>query len=102
MRTAVARLAFAEVAAGSPPSDDLHRAIETDPGDCESRYQLAAIHIARGDYEAALEQFMDILRIERAFRDDAGRKGLLSVFEMLGSDNPLVVRYRARMSSLLY
>ena len=102
MRTAMVRLTFAQVAATSPPADELSGAIENDSPDCESRYRLGALHIGRGEYEAALEQFIEILRLDRAFRDDAGRKGLLSVFEMLGNDHPLVGRYRARMSSLLH
>ncbi len=102
VRTAMVRLTFAQVAATSPPADELSLAIETDPRDCESRYRLGALRIGRGEYEAALEQFIEILRIDRAFRDDAGREGLLSVFEMLGNDHPLVGRYRARMSSLLH
>ncbi len=102
MRIANARLAFAEVTVSSPPADELVRMIETDPSDCESRYRLGALRIIHGDYEAALEQFIEVLRMDRAFRDDAGRKGVLSVFEMLGNDHPLVGRYRARMSSLLH
>ena len=102
MRTAMVRLAFAQVAETSPSVDELSQAIENEPRDCESRYQLGALHVGRGECEAALEQFIEILRIDRAFRDDAGREGLLSVFEMLGNDHPLVGRYRARMSSLLY
>ena len=102
MRKAMARLAFAEVAATSPSAEELSQAIESDPHDCESRYRLGALHIVRGEYEAALEQFIELLRVDRAFRDDAGRKALLSVFEMLASDHPLVGRYRARMSSLLH
>ena len=102
VRTAMVRLTFAQVAATSPSVDELSQAIETDPRDCESRYRLGALHIGRGEYEAALEQFIEILRIDRAFRDDAGREGLLSLFEMLGNDHPLVGRYRARMSSLLH
>jgi putative thioredoxin len=102
VRTAMVRLAFAQVAEASPPADELSQAIENEPRDCESRYQSGALHVGRGEYEAALEQFIEILRIDRAFRDDAGREGLLSVFEMLGNDHPLVGRYRARMSSLLY
>jgi len=102
VRAALARLAFAEVAATSPPADELSRAIENDPRDCESYYRLGALHIVGGEYQAALDQFIEIVRIDRAFRDDAGRKGLLSVFEMLGNDDPLITRYRARMSSLLY
>ena len=102
MRIANARLAFSEVTASSPPAHELVRMIETYPRDCESRYRLGALRIIHGDYESALEQFIEVLRMDRAFRDDAGRKGVLSVFEMLGNDHPLVGRYRARMSSLLH
>jgi len=102
VQAALARLSFADAAAESPEADELAQAVDTNPKDCESRYRLAAIQITRGDYEAALDQFLEILRTDRGFRDDAGRKGLLSVFEMLGSDDPLVGRYRSRMSSLLY
>ena len=63
---------------------------------------MSALLVGQGDYEAALDQLIEILRIDRPFRDDAARKGLLSVFEMLGNDHPLVGRYRGRMSSLLY
>jgi len=102
VRAAVGRLAFAELAATSPPPEELERAVEAEPRDCESLYLLAASHLGRGEYEAALDNFIEILRIDRGFRDDGARKGLLSVFEMLGNDHPLVGRYRARMSSLLY
>jgi putative thioredoxin len=101
-RIATGRLMFAELVATSPSVDELQRAIEVDPRDLESRYLLGAIHMDRGEYEAALDEFMEILRTDRAFNDDAGRKALLSVFDMLGHDHPLVGRYRARMSSLLY
>jgi len=99
---AVGRLAFADLAATSPPLEELERAVKADPRDCESLYLLAASHLGRGEYEAALDNFIETLRIDRSFRDDGARKGLVSVFEMLGNDHPLVGRYRARMSSLLY
>lgn len=102
MRRCAAILAFAEVAATAPPLEELKRAAETDQRDCNCRYLLGAWHICRGEYEAALDQFIDVLRIDRSFHDDAGRKALLSVFELLGPDNPLVGRYRSRMSSLLH
>jgi len=49
-----------------------------------------------------LEQFMDILRRDPKFGDEAGRKGLIALFEMLGNENPLVIAYRRRMFSLLH
>jgi putative thioredoxin len=102
VRAAAGRLTFAELAATAPPMEELERAVAVDACDCQSLYLLAVSHVARGEYASALDKFIEILRIDRGFRDDAGRKGLLSVFEILGNDHALVGRYRARMSSLLY
>jgi len=102
VRAAAGRLTFAELAATAPPLEELERAVAIDACDCQSLYLSAVSHVARGEYESALDKFIEILRIDRGFRDDAGRKGLLSVFEILGNDHELVGRYRARMSSLLY
>jgi len=97
-----ARLAFAERAATAPPPEELERTVEENPSDCEARYALSAHLVARSEYEAALDQLLEILRINRSFRDDAARKGILSVFELLDKDSPLIGRYRARLSSLLH
>jgi len=97
-----ARLGFARAAAEGPPPEALERAIAADPGDCEARYRLAAHRVQARDYEQAMEQLLEIVRRDRRYGDDAGRKGLLAVFELLGGRGPLVERYRARMSAALY
>ncbi|MDX9767108.1 MAG: tetratricopeptide repeat protein [Ectothiorhodospiraceae bacterium] len=38
----------------------------------------------------------------RAFGDEAGRKGLLAAFEVMGPDDPRVASYRRRMFTLLH
>ncbi len=42
------------------------------------------------------------MRRDRKFGDDAGRRGLLQAFEVLGEQDPLVTQYRRRMASLLH
>ncbi len=98
----LARLQFADLAQGAPDLATLESHVRAKPDDCAARRQLAARHVLAGDYEAALEQFMDILRRHPQFEDGAGRKGLIMMFEMLGNENPLVVTYRRRMFSLLH
>ncbi|HKK04304.1 MAG TPA: thioredoxin [Gammaproteobacteria bacterium] len=97
-----ARLDFATVARSAPPQETLEAAVEADPDNSEARYQLAARRVLGGDYEAAMDQLLEILRRDRAYGDDAGRKGLLKVFELLGGKGELVNRYRGRMSAALY
>jgi putative thioredoxin len=55
-----------------------------------------------GEYENALEQLLALMQKDRAFGDDAARKGLLAVFDILGGSGELVKRYRNRMFNLLH
>lgn len=97
-----AQLSFAKVAQSAPAPEVLYRTISNDPDNCEARYQLSALKALDRDYDGAMEQLLEILRRDRNFREDAGRKGLLSIFELLGGSGPLVARFRALMSSALH
>lgn len=102
MKAISARIDFALVAGAAPDEDTLKRLVAEDPGNCEARYQLAARAVVDGGYEAALEQLLEILRRDRRFRDDAGRRSMLAVFELMGGHGAVVNRYRSLMSSALY
>lgn len=102
VRALAARLSFAQAAEGTPAESELERRVAADPADLEARYRLSAVLVGRGAYEAAMEQLLEIMRRDRTYRDDAGRKGLLALFELLGGRGPLVTRYRSRMSAALY
>lgn len=96
------QLRFAQVLSGAPPAAELERRLAADPADSEARYQLAAHRVLAGDFESALEQLLALMKRDRAYRDDAGRKGMLAVFDLLGGQGDLVARYRARMAAALY
>lgn len=96
------QLRFAEVLSGAPSAGELESRLQSSPADSEARYQLAAHRVLAGDYEAALEQLFALMKRDRAYGDDAGRKGMLAVFDLLGGQGELVSRYRARMMTALY
>jgi putative thioredoxin len=96
------QIGFALLQADSPPEATLVSRLEADPKDSDARYRLAAHLVVRGDYEGALEQLLELMKRDRGFEDDAGRKGMLSVFAMLGGEGDLVSRYRNRMLNALY
>jgi putative thioredoxin len=95
------RLEFARVVAAAPPVAELERTVSTDPGDCPARYQLAAARVLAGDYERALPELLEIVRRDRKFGDDAGRRAMLAVFNLLGNSGELIKKYRALLSSAL-
>jgi putative thioredoxin len=96
------RLGFASAVAGAPDAATLAARLEADPGDSEARYQLAAHQVIAGDYEAALENLLTLLKKDRGYGDDAARKGMVAVFDLLGGSGDLVSRYRGKMLSSLY
>ena len=97
-----ARIVFDRAVGDAPSIEELEQRLSADPDDSEARYQLAARQVATENYEAALEGFYTLLRKDRKYGDDAARKAMLQLFELLGSSGDLVTRYRAKMMSVLF
>lgn len=96
------RLQLAMNAAEAPSIDTLEQTLANNPANSEARYQLAMQLSAQGDYEKALENFLELLRSDRQYGDDAARKGMLMVFDLLGGEGELVNRYRRQMFNALH
>lgn len=97
-----ALLDMARATEHAPSTEALQATVDADPDQSEARYQLAARRLLEGDYDQALEQFMELLKRDRNWGDGAARKGLLAVFELLGEDDERVGRYRRQMFALLH
>jgi putative thioredoxin len=96
----LARLQFAEGGAVEPAT--LEARIADNPGDLEARLLLARSLVARQRYEAAMEQLLEIIRRDPKWNGEAGRKTMLSVFDLLGGQSELVSRYRRMLSAALH
>jgi putative thioredoxin len=95
-----ARLGFAALLKDAPPVETLRAAIDANPGDLRARHLLGAHAIVEGTPEAGLEQFMEMLRRDRAYEDGLPRRALIDAFRII-DDQDLVGRYRRQMSALL-
>lgn len=95
------RLFFAEQVAGAPDAAELEATLATDADNLEALHQLALRKAVDDDYDAAMDLLLRLMQIDRGFSDDAGRAGLLKIFELLG-DDPRVGQYRRRMANLLH
>lgn len=96
-----ARLALAQDGAGNADEGALRARIGADGGDLAARLDLAKLLAAQQDYRGALEELLEIVRRDRAFQDDIGRKTLLQIFSLLGPDSDLVREFRGKLSSLI-
>lgn len=97
-----ALLDFALAIREAPSATELETTIASEPDNLEARYQLGAWQVLNDHFEEALETFMQLLQRDRSFRDDAGRRGLLAVFELLDNKGDLVTRYRRKLFTLLH
>lgn len=97
-----ARLEFARIGASAPPLPELEKAIVNDPANSAARYQLGAAYVLREDYEAALQQLLDLVRRDRQYGNDAARKAVIAVFNLLGGNSELVKKYRTQLSLALH
>lgn len=97
IRDLLGHLGFLLAARDAPNAEILRQTIERDPENLDARYQLCALKLVEDDYEGAMELLLDIMRMDNEFRDGVGRKGLLTLFNMLSSEHALVTRYRKKM-----
>ena len=100
-RRARASLGFAALLKDAPPAEALQRAVAADPGDLRARHLLGAHALVAGRSEAALEQFIEMLRHDRDFDGGLPRKALIDAFQVI-DDAELVGRYRRKMASVLF
>jgi putative thioredoxin len=70
--------------------------------DLQARLELAQHYIAHKAWEPALEQLLEIVRTDRAFGDDVGRKTMIQVFDLASAQPQLVSAWRRKLSSLLF
>ena len=96
-----ARLGFAAALKDAPAPDTLRAAVAANADDLRARHLLGVHALVAGDSEAALEQFLEMLKRDRSFEDGLARKSLIDAFRVI-EDEALVSQYRRKMSSLLF
>jgi len=97
-----ARWAFVETANAHPDVNALRTALAADPANVAVRHALAAHYALVGDFGTALAEWLEVMRRDRKFGDDLGRRTLMQAFDVLGEQDPLVIQYRRRVASLLH
>jgi putative thioredoxin len=83
-------------------SQELRARVEANPKDFDARFALAQALFAGGDKESGVDHLLDIIRMNRAWNEEAARKELVKFFEAMGPTDPLTLSARRRLSSLLF
>lgn len=101
LRRPRALLAFARRAETLPPLQALQERLQAGQPDTELHFHYALRLVTANQVEDGLDRLLDILRRDRQYGEDAARKALLEILEMLGRDDPLTPVYRRRMANYL-
>jgi len=96
------RVDLAQELAAAPALEVLQARVSADPGDLDARYLHSMHQASAGDFAQALDGLLLVLRRNRTLRDDGARRGMLRVFEALGANDPLAIRYRGLLASALH
>jgi putative thioredoxin len=100
--SARAALELARKAPGAGEADALRAKLAADPGDAQTRFDLALALNAKGDRTGAADELLTLVAKNRSWNDDAARKQLVQLFDAWGPSDPATIAGRQRLSSLLF
>ncbi|MDX9995128.1 MAG: tetratricopeptide repeat protein, partial [Rhodocyclaceae bacterium] len=98
-----ARLQLASGGSGADTAA-LQARLAADPDDHDARLQLANALALQQDYRGALEALLDLVRRDRKWNEEAGRKGMLNLFTLLAAQpqyDDLVREFRIALARTL-
>jgi putative thioredoxin len=72
------------------------------PENAELRYDYGCALALEGKFEDALAEMIEVVRRDREWNDEAGRRALLAMFSFLGDRHALTEEFRTRLARELY
>ncbi|WP_418153103.1 tetratricopeptide repeat protein [Litorimonas sp. RW-G-Af-16] len=89
-----------------PVADDatteLRAAVEANPDDLDARLNLAKALAASNQNAEAVEHLLYSIGKNRAYKNEAARLFLLTIFEAEGNQSPISIEGRRALSSILF
>ncbi|MFN3970337.1 MAG: tetratricopeptide repeat protein [Gemmobacter sp.] len=101
IEAARAQIELARQAERAGPVADLRAAVEADAGDLQARFDLALALQAQGDTGGAVDELLELFRRDREWNEGAAKAQLLIIFEALKPNDPVVLRGRRRLGSMV-
>lgn len=102
VEAARAQLALSRQAVSAGPVDDLRAQVEANPTDHQARFDLAQALHASGEVEDAVDQLLELFRMDRNWNNEAAKTQLFTIFDALKPNDPVALDGRRRLSSMIF
>ncbi len=102
LEAAHAQLELARQAADAGPVADLIAAVDAEPDNHQTRFDLALALHANGQVQEAVDQLLDIFRRDREWNEGAAKTQLFTIFDALKPNDPVVLNGRRKLSSMIF
>ena len=99
---AQAALSLAEEVGDVGDVAELRKQVEADPADHQARFDLALALTGAGEHEAAMDELLEIVKRNREWNEQAARKQLIKLFDVIGDTHELTIAGRRKLSSILF
>ncbi len=102
IEAARAQIELARQAQNAGPETELRAAVAANPDDPQARFDLALALHAAGKVDVAVDELLDLFRRDREWNDGAAKAQLFTIFEALKPQDPIVLKGRRRLSSMIF
>ena len=102
VEAARAQLALIQQAANAGPEAELRATVDADPDNLQARFDLAQALHASGKVEEAVDMLLDLFRRDRDWNEGAAKAQLFTIFDALAPKDPIVLKGRRKLSSMIF
>ncbi len=82
--------------------ESLKQEVDNQPANLIARRQLFLQYILQSEYDSALQQLAKMMELDAGFDGNYPQQAMLKVFNVLGSDHPLVGKYRPDLKHYIH
>ncbi|WP_424941233.1 thioredoxin [Aliiroseovarius sp. S253] len=97
-----AQIELARQAESAGPLAELRTAVDANPDDHQSRFDLAIAMNADGDVQGAVDELLELFRRDRDWNDAAAKQQLFTIFDALDAKDPIALTGRRKLSSMIF
>ena len=102
IEAAQAQLALSRQAEKTGSVADLRAALEADPDNHQARFDLATALYAGGYVQDAVDALLELFRRDREWNDGAAKAQLITIFDSLKPNDPVLLSGRRRLGSMMF